>query len=210
MSFCMKSALYPWFYMSFTFNFSARNVLAVTVGLWESWTRIGLVKIPLTSFLKWSWLIPFIRPSGATLIPSGSPSPSTSTERCVGWHLLGGRVVVLARATNSTTLLVAHVVLPGEDAIPCSCIVTVNSCKCNNLIKLMQVVEFNKCFCCFLLCVEKCRILQEFRCFRILRSIWKCRLIFVNIVGPEHRVLWVSLWIRTKRDMCSVNWKPHG
>lgn len=199
MSFCMKSALYPWFYMSF--NFSARNVLAVTVGLWESWTHIGLVKIPLTSFSKWSWLIPSIRPSGATLIPSGSPSLSTSTERCVGWRPLGGRVVVLARATNSTTPLVAHVVLPGEDAIPCSCTVTVNSCKCNDLIKLMQVVEFNKCFCCFLLYVEKCRILQEFSCFHILRSFWKCHLIFVNIVGPEHRVLWVSLWIRTKRYM---------
>lgn len=174
-------------------------MLAVIVGLWESWTRIGSVKIPLTSFLKWSWLIPSIRPSGATLIPSGSPSPSTSTERCVGWRRLGGRVVVLARATNSTTLLVAHVVLPGEDAIPCSCTVTVNSCECNDLIKLMRVVEFTKCFCCFLVYVEKCRILQHFSCFHIFKGFWKCNLIFVKIVGPKHRVLWwISLLIRLK------------
>lgn len=125
------------------FIFSSRNVLAVTVGLWESWTRIGWVKIPLTSFLKWSWLIPSIRPSGGTPTPNGSPSLSTSTERCVGWRQPGARAVGLARATNSTTPLVARAVRPGEGATPCSCTATANSCKRGHLIKIMQVVQFN-------------------------------------------------------------------
>lgn len=127
----------------FAFIFSSRNVLAVTVGLWESWTRIGWVKIPLTSFLKWFWLIPSIRPSGGTPIPNGSPSPSTSTERCAGWRQQGARAVGLARATNSTTPSVARAVQPGEGATPCSCTATANSCKRGHLIKLVQVVKFN-------------------------------------------------------------------
>lgn len=123
--------------------FSSRNVLAVTVALWESWTRIGWVKIPLTSSLKWSWLIPSTRPSGGTPIPNGSPSPSTSTGRCAGWRQPGARAAGLARATNSTTPSVARAVRPGEGATPCSCTATANSCKRGRLIKIMPVVKFN-------------------------------------------------------------------
>lgn len=125
------------------FIFSSRNVLAVTVGLWESWTRIGWAKIPLTSSLKWSWSIPSIRPSGGTPIPNGSPSPSTSTGRCAGWRQPGARAAASARATSSTTPSVARAAPPGGGATPCSCTATANPCKCGHPIKVMQVIQFN-------------------------------------------------------------------
>lgn len=165
--------LLPWFYSILHLLFSSRSVLAVTVGLWESWTPTGWVKIPLTSFSRWSSSIPSTRPSGATRTPSGSPSPFTSTERCVGWRQPGGRAVVLARATNSIIPLVAHAVLPGEGVIPCSCTATANSCKHSSLIKLMWAVELNQCFCSFLLYVGKCGILPKSACFYILKGFLK-------------------------------------
>lgn len=190
----------PWFHSVLQWCFSSRSVLAVTVELWESWTPIGWVRIPLTSFSRWSWSIPSTRPSAATPIPSGSPSPFTSTERCVAWRQLGGRAEALARATNSTTPLVAHVVLPGEGAIPCSCTATANSCKHSSLIKLTWVVELNQCFCSFLLYVEKGGILQKFACFYILKVFfWKRNLVFVRILDHKPRMWWVLLLIRLKR-----------
>lgn len=125
------------------FIFSSRNVLAVTVGLWESWTRTGWVKIPLTSSLKWSWSIPSTRPSGGTPTPNGSPSPSTSTGRCAGWRRPGARAAGWARATSSTTPSAARAAPPGEGATPCSCTATASACKRARLIKIVQVVTFN-------------------------------------------------------------------
>lgn len=190
------------------FIFSSRNVLAVTVGLWESWIRIGWVKIPLTSFLKWSWLIHSIRPSGGTPTPNGSPSPSTSTERCVGWRQPGARVVGLARATNSTTPSVAHAVRPGEGATPCSCTATANSCKRGHLIKIMQVVQFNSASAASWVMWISNTIFQESRCSPLLTGFWKCNLVLVKIVGPERRVLWWASLLVTWKDVCNVYWKP--
>lgn len=171
--FTRRVSLLPWFYSVLRWFLSSRSVLAGTVGLWESWTPIGWVKIPLTSFSRWSWSIPSTRPSAATPTRSGSPGPSTSTERCVGWRQPGGRAAVWARATNSITPLVARVALPGEGATPCSCTATASSCQHSSLIKLTCVVEFNQCFCSFLLYVEKCGILQRFACFFVLKGFLK-------------------------------------
>lgn len=106
---------------------SPKNELGTTVELWEFWILTGLVKIPRTNSLRLSSLIHSIKPSEEILTPSGSPSRSTSTGKCVGWHLQAARVVALERVTSSTTLLVVLAVQPGEGAIPSSCTVTANS-----------------------------------------------------------------------------------
>ena len=56
-----------------------------------------VVKIPRTNSLRLSSLIHSIMPSEGILTPNESPSQSTSTGRCKGWHLQGARAVALQR-----------------------------------------------------------------------------------------------------------------
>lgn len=109
------------------FSLLLRRELGAIVELWESWIPTGLVKIPHINFLRLSSLIHSIKLSEEILTPNGSPNQSTSTGRCVGWHLLAARAVALERATSSTTLLVDLAVQPGEGAILSSSTVTANT-----------------------------------------------------------------------------------
>ena len=104
-----------------------RSVLDTTVGPRGSWIPTGLVKILRTNSLRLSSLIHSIKLSEETLAPSGSPNQSTSTGKCGGWHLQAERAAAWARATSSTTLLVALAGQRGEGAILSSSTATANT-----------------------------------------------------------------------------------
>ena len=113
-----------------------RSVLVASVAVSVFSTLIGSRRILHTNSLKLYLSILSTRGSGTTLKSTGFASLSTSIVKCVASPLPENHPVVLERVTNSTTQLVARVMLPGGSVIPSVCAGNANLLFCKNFLLL--------------------------------------------------------------------------
>lgn len=113
------------FSLSFLCILTNRNVLAVVLEDWESWTHIGLPKIHHTNTSKWSLLIQLITQSVVIQKSTGFAKLSTNIVNCAVLHRLARAHAVSVKAIDTLRPLVVHVVLPGVAEIASTCVASV-------------------------------------------------------------------------------------